>query len=161
MHRTTSAVAKPTTTTRQSANTAGFDATKCWVDASIAIAPNGVNEVGKTHTFTCTITQFAGTTVGTPAPDNTPCTVTKVSGPGTLGTPNPCLTSGGTGTCTVTSTSATAGVEEVHAATDVSVLGQSLHRTTSAVATPTTTPCQSANTAGFDATKCWVDASFF
>src|SRR5260221_729366 len=105
MHRTTSAVAKPTTTTRQSANTAGFDATKCWVDASIAIAPNGVNEVGKTHTFTCTITQFAGTTVGTPAPDGTPCTVTKVSGPGTLGTPNPCLTSGGTGTCTVTSTS--------------------------------------------------------
>ena len=43
----------------------------------------------------------------------------KVSGPGTLGTPNPCTTTGGS--CSVTLTSSTTGVTVLRATTAVSV----------------------------------------
>src|SRR6185436_14820355 len=72
-----------------------------------------------------------------------------VNGPGTLGTPNPCTTSGGTGNCSITLTSPTAGVTTLRASTMVAVGGLTLNR-----ATGDTHAGDSA-----DAVKTWVDAN--
>ena len=47
------------------------------------------------------------------APDGTPISFTIDSGPGGFTTPNPCTTAGGTGSCTITLSSAVTGVTTV------------------------------------------------
>jgi hypothetical protein len=101
------------------------------VDAQISITPNGTNRVGQTHTFTAHVSVNDGSGAGfVNAPDGTAISFTKDSGPGALGGPNPCTTEGGTGSCTITLTSATTGVTTVSAHTTVSVGGVSLTRNT-------------------------------
>jgi len=84
------------------------------------------------------------------APDGTLITFSIVSGPGSfVGGGNTCTTAGGTGSCTVQITSGSPGTTVVKAATDVVVLGVSLHRETG-----DGLPGDSAN-----ANKTWVDAN--
>ena len=75
-----------------------------------------------------------------------------------------CTTVGTTGSCSVTDSSTTGGLDEVQASTNVTVLGVSLSRATKAVSPAPTAPgsCQPTPTAtavGVDAVKCWVDAN--
>jgi hypothetical protein len=66
----------------------------------------------------------------TSAPNGTLITLTIASGPGSFTTANPCTTAGGTGSCTVTLTSAVAGTTVVNASVTLTVSGVSLTRTT-------------------------------
>ena len=100
------------------------------VDANIQISPNtDANPVGATHVFTGHVNVNDGNGFAN-APDGTQISFTIDSGPGTLGTPNPCTTSGGTGNCTITLTSATTGTTTVSAHTTVVVGGVALTRDT-------------------------------
>lgn len=112
-------------------------ATKTWIikpkgtpsDARISIGPSGTNTVGSPHIFTVHVDinpQGAGFVS---APDGTVIDVIKLSGPGTI-TGSPCITSAGTGSCTVIDNSSLAGVDIVSASTTVAVLGEPLIRTT-------------------------------
>ena len=102
------------------------------VDANIQITPDGINRVGQTHTFTAHVNVNAGSGFVN-APDGTQISFSKASGPGTLGTPNPCTTTGGTGSCTITLTSNDTGLTAVSASTTVNVGGQMLTRSTDGV----------------------------
>src|SRR5262249_35066046 len=82
------------------------------------------------------------------APDGTSISFTIDSGPGGFTTPNPCTTSGGTGSCTITLVSSTAGTTTVSAHTTLSVKRRPLTRNTD----------RTAGTSG-PAVKTWVDAS--
>jgi hypothetical protein len=101
-------------------------------DARISISPaTATNPVGTTHTFTAHVD--VQTDTGQPftnAPDGTLITLTISSGPGVFAPGNPCATSGGTGSCTVTLASTQTGTTVVNAATTVTVRGVALTRTT-------------------------------
>jgi hypothetical protein len=106
------------------------NANKNWVDANIQITPATANNpVGATHTVTGHVNVNTGSGFVN-APDGTQISFAIASGPGTLGTPNPCTTTGGTGSCTITLTSNTTGTTVVNASTTVTVSGVSLTRTT-------------------------------
>jgi uncharacterized repeat protein (TIGR01451 family) len=116
------------------------------VDANIQITPDGVNRVGDTHTFTAHVNVNDGTGF-TNAPDGTTINFT-VAGPGTFSAaPAQCVTSGGTGSCTIGLTANVTGVSVVTASTSVLVGGVSVTRSTNGVG---------ANSG--PATKRWVDA---
>jgi hypothetical protein len=140
-----------TTGTAQNTASGGSDnAQKLWVqpDANIQLTPGtATNAVGTNHTLHCHVNVSSDGTTFTNAPDGTVCTVTITSGPGTPTSQN-CTTSGGTGTCDVTITSATAGTTTLSASTTVTVNTVVLTRTTD-------------GTAGNSgpATKVWVDAN--
>jgi hypothetical protein len=82
------------------------------------------------------------------APDGTSISFTIDSGPGSFTTPNPCTTTGGTGSCQITLTSPTVGVTTVSAHTTVSVGGTTVTRHTDG--TGANSP---------PAVKRWVDAN--
>jgi hypothetical protein len=137
----------PVQTDGQGGNTG--DATKRFVDANIQISPNGVNRVGATHTFTAHVNVNDGLGGGfVNAPDGTAISFTIDSGPGSFTSPNPCTTSGGTGSCTITLSSAVTGVTTVSAHSTLLVSGVSLTRNTNGVG---------ANSG--PATKTWVNAA--
>src|SRR6266511_557317 len=103
------------------------------VDANIQISPNGVNRVGATHTFTAHVNVNDGTGLQN-APDGTTINFALNSGPGTFSAaPAQCVTSGGTGSCTIGLTSNVTGVSVVAASTSVLVGGVSLTRSTNGV----------------------------
>jgi adhesin/invasin len=105
------------------------NAVKTWVDANIQISPlTATNEVGSPHVLTAHVNVSSGGGFAN-APDGTTIAFAKVGGPGSLSASS-CTTSGGTGSCTVTLTSSTAGVTTVNASTTVVVGGLSLARTT-------------------------------
>jgi hypothetical protein len=138
----------------------GENAVKCWVDARISITPDGHNPVNSPHTFTCTIEIDTGSGF-VDAPDGTDCEVAITNGgPGTI-TGSPCQTV--SGSCTVTDNSATPGIDEVQACTDVEVLGLTLSRCTSDLSpNPTQTDCPAEGasvptTSGENAIKCWFE----
>jgi hypothetical protein len=106
----------------------GGPLTKTWVDANIAIAKNGTNEVGDKHTFTGHVNVNDGSGFAN-APAGTEIDFTIVSGPGSLSAAS-CLTVGATGECSVDLNSDDPGVTTVSAATDVTVGGLLLHRET-------------------------------
>src|SRR6266542_4596133 len=117
------------------------------VDANIQITPaTDTDEINDTHTLTGHVNINDGTGQ-TNAPAGTTISFAIASGPGSLGSSS-CLTSGGTGSCTVTLTSATPGTTVVNATTTVSVRGNALTRTTNGVG---------ANSG--PASKTWVDAN--
>ena len=100
-------------------------------DANISISPaTATNPVGTNHVLTGHVNvkpQFSFVN----APDGTQITFSIVSGPGSfVGGVNTCTTSGGSGSCTVSITSPTAGTTVVKAATDVTVNGVPIHRET-------------------------------
>src|SRR5262249_52129957 len=97
------------------------------VDANIQISPNGVNRVGQQHTFTAHVNVNDGNGAGfVNAPDGTTVAFSFNGGP--FG--HQCTTAGGTGSCTLTYSSPVSGVDTVRAQTAVTVLGQTLTRTT-------------------------------
>jgi hypothetical protein len=111
--------------------------------AKITIAPNGVNEVGNTHTFTATASVDPDETGYVPAANGTVITFSS-TGSGTF---NPssktCTTAGGTGSCTIDLTRSSVGTDVVTAC--FSALG--LNRCTDGTLDN-----------GAPATKYWVDA---
>jgi hypothetical protein len=107
------------------------DAVKTYVDANIQITPSATNRVGTTHTFTAHVNVNSGNGGGyVPAPDGTQISFTVDSGPGAFTTPNPCVTAGGTGSCTITLSSSLTGVSTVSAHSTLLVGGLSLTRHT-------------------------------
>jgi uncharacterized repeat protein (TIGR01451 family) len=104
-------------------------ATKTWVDANIEIGPNGTNPVGHTHTFTGHVKVNDGSGWEN-APNGTEIAFKIDSGPGGFTSTNPCLTSGGTGSCTIDLVSNVVGTTNVSAETNLSVGGVALKRTT-------------------------------
>jgi uncharacterized repeat protein (TIGR01451 family) len=151
LHATTSVTVAGKTLTRSTGDADvndGPDAQKTWVDANIQISPHtATNAVGDPHVYTATVQVNDGTGFG-PAPDGTPVTFSKVSGPGTF-TPadGQCTTTGGS--CTVSLLSSVPGVTTVSAATEITVGGIKLDRATGD---------QNAGD-GPDAQKTWVDAN--
>ncbi len=99
------------------------------VDANIQISPNGVNRVGQSHVFTAHVNVNGGTGFVN-APDGTQISFTIDSGPGAFTTTNPCTTAGGTGSCSITLSSAVTGVTTVSAHTTVAVGSVTLTRNT-------------------------------
>jgi len=114
------------------------DATKTWVDANIQISPaSATDPINDNHTLTGHVNVDNGSGSGEQnAPAGTLITFSIVSGPGSfVGGVNTCTTIGTTGSCTVQITSATAGTTVIHASTDVTVGGVSLHRETDGTGT--------------------------
>lgn len=122
-------------------------AVKTYVDASIAIANDGVNEVNDPHTVTATVKQNSGTG-GFVAAEGKTVTFTE-TGPGDI--PVSCVTAAD-GTCSVQLTSSAAGVSTVHAAVTLSVLGESITRETN-------TAINTAAGGSGDLTKRWIDGA--
>src|SRR5262249_15941550 len=104
--RDLSAVFTPTVTTAFSGSTGTYSLTV--VDANISITPNGTNPVNASHVFTAHVSVNSGSGFVN-APDGTSISFTIDSGPGHFTTPNPCTTSGGTGSCQITLTSTVTG----------------------------------------------------
>jgi uncharacterized repeat protein (TIGR01451 family) len=101
------------------------------VDASIQITPaSAINPISTNHVLTAHASVNGGSGFAN-APDGTQISFTIDSGPGSFTTPNPCTTSGGS--CTITLTSATPGTTVVSAQVTVTVAGISLTRTTNGV----------------------------
>ena len=95
-------------------------------DADISIAPDDVNDVGESHTFTVHVSSTFGG-VSSPVAGNTPTvTLTDANGDPITPTANTCATTGtdANGDCTVTFTSNVAGVVTGHAETTVNIGGQ-------------------------------------
>jgi hypothetical protein len=135
-------------TTAAQVATAGSSATVQNPDANIQITPpSATNHVGDTHTLTGHVNVSTDGTTFANAPDGTTINFTKDSGPGTLNASS-CVTSGGTGSCTVTLTSSQTGTTVVSAHTDVVVAGTPLHRDTNGVGA-NSNPAQ----------KLWVNAA--
>jgi hypothetical protein len=121
-----------TRSTNTAVNTAAGgsgDLTKRWVDGSVAITPDGVNEVGDPHTFNVTVTAIpsgAGTPafVITPAVAPAPDSMTS-----TCSTP---VVSGNTATCVITINNDTHGVFDANVTADITVGGVTMRRSTDA-----------------------------
>jgi len=106
------------------------DANKRYVDANIQLnPPSAMNPVSTNHVFTAHVNVNGGTGFGN-APDGTQISFTIDSGPGSFTTANPCTTSGGTGSCSITLTSATPGTTVVSAHVTINVAGVTLTRNT-------------------------------
>ncbi len=101
-------------------------------DARIAIAPNAVNEVGATHTFTVTFSKLVAG-VPSPVPDGTIVTVTltPANGAVVMNVVDNCGTTGTVGgTCTVSFKSNSAGAVTGTATGTVTIGGVPFTRTT-------------------------------
>src|SRR5262249_35076304 len=92
------------------------DATKTFVDAEIAIAPDATNEVGHSHTFTVTLMKALGDGAGfVPAAGEhvsfslTPSNGATIPNPPTGSCVGGGSTTDGSGQCTISFTSPTAG----------------------------------------------------
>src|SRR6266581_4351107 len=97
--------------------------------ATIAIAPDDVNQINEHHTFTVTILKTSGG-ISTPADDGTIATVTLTpeNGASVNVISDTCASTGTIGgICTVEFTSPTAGVVTGHAAANVQVQGFTFH----------------------------------
>ena len=134
--------------------------------ANISIAPNGVNEVGGTHKITATVTKKVVNT-SSPAPNGTVVNFTKTGAGSFVDDPAPgiqdsvdssdpgtdpfddCVTSGGTGQCSVWISSNAAGTTTVNASTSVD-FGSGVMKSASTTGT---------NGNSGPVTKRWVDGN--
>lgn len=99
------------------------------VDANIQISPlQDTDPINDSHVLTGHVNIDSGSGFVN-APDGTVINFSIVSGPGNLLTPS-CTTTGATGSCTDTLTSAVAGTTVVNASTSVVVSGVTLSRST-------------------------------
>jgi hypothetical protein len=144
----------------------GGNATKTFVDAYIEInPPTDTDPVGDTHTFTATVWVSDGLGGGyVPAPDGTSITfsyvgvhVGNIKTPSPPNPPNPCTTSGGTGSCSVDTTSTSAGQDTMQAETTVAVGSSTPGGPVSLFRKTGTASPGHAN--GGNAVKKWADAS--
>ncbi len=124
------------------------DAVKTFVDANIQITPTtAINPTSTNHVLTAHVNVDNGSGFAN-APDGTQISFTIETGPGSFTTSNPCTTTGGTGSCTITLTSATAGATVVSARVTLPVGGLLLTRSTTGTAGSSS-----------PATKLWAEAS--
>jgi uncharacterized repeat protein (TIGR01451 family) len=124
----------PITVATDGTGSNGSDAVKTFVDANIQLTPaTAINPVSTNHVLTAHVNVNGGSGFAN-APNGTEISFTIDSGPGSLTTANPCMTSGDTGSCTITLTSATPGTTIVSAHVTLSVGGVSLTRNTNAAA---------------------------
>src|SRR5262249_54094077 len=121
----------PLTVSTDGQNGNSADGVKTYVDANIQITPpTALNPVGTTHVLTAHVNVNPGSGF-VDAPAGTPITFAIVSGSGSfVNGVNTCTTLGTSGSCTATITSDQTGTTVVRATTTVSVLGDSLLRTT-------------------------------
>jgi hypothetical protein len=116
------------------------DAVKTYVDATISIAPSATNEVGKSHTFTVTLSKDVGDGAGFVAAAGEHVDVTLTDSNGASHTPptGSCTNAGANtdaaGQCTITFTSNAAGQVNGHATSTLSVGGVSITVATDGVA---------------------------
>jgi hypothetical protein len=98
------------------------------IDANTSLSPaTATNPVGRSHTVTCTINVNDGS--GFVGASGATCSISVTAGPNT-GTKGTCSTNA-SGQCSFSYTSnGTAGTDTIHASTDVTVAGLSLHRET-------------------------------
>ncbi len=114
------------------------DATKRFVDARIAIAPDDVNRVGETHTFTVTVTENAGLGAGWVAAAGEHVDFTLTNSLGALAVLNAAASTCDNvgpntdvnGQCTIVFTSNSPGLVTGHASSSVQVGGLSVFRQT-------------------------------
>jgi uncharacterized repeat protein (TIGR01451 family) len=112
----------------------GGNAVKTFVDANIQLnPPSAINPVSTNHVLTAHVNVNGGTGFAS-APNGTQISFTIDSGPGSLTTANPCTTAGGTGSCSITLTSATPGTTVVSAHVTLNVGGVTLKRDTNGTA---------------------------
>ena len=103
------------------------NAVKTFVNAAVTIAASATNEVGKSHTFTVTVTQDVGSNSGFVAAPGAHVDVTLTDSNGATHTAptGSCTTAGpntdGAGQCTITFTSNSAGEVTGHATATLSV----------------------------------------
>lgn len=114
-------------------------------DARISITPSGINPVGTNHTFTAHVDSNAS---GTFAPVSGALVTGALTGVGSFVGGNTCTTNA-SGDCTLTITSAAAGVSTVNVSTTVNVSGAQIFRSTATAPGPG---------GSGPATKNWVDA---
>ena len=132
-------------------------ATKTWVNAKIAIAPNATNEIGQPHTFTVTLQKDIGDGNGFVAAANEHVSFTLTNSNGASFTLNAasstCDDAGAntnaSGQCTIVINSNTAGKVTAHASSTLSVAGSAAFT----VATDGVAPNSG------DAVKTYVDAN--
>jgi len=125
------------------------DAVKTFVDANIQITPaSAINPISTNHVLTAHVNVNNGSGGFVNVPNGTQITFTIESGPGSFTTSNPCTTSGGTGSCTITLTSATTGVTVVSARVTLVVNGLTISRSTNGTGLNSSA-----------ATKLWADAT--
>src|SRR5262245_28470617 len=120
-------------------------------DAKISITPNGVNEVGKTHTFTVSVQKKDTSNGFTFGPAGGINVTGSLSGVGSFSGGNTCTTASSgpsAGTCTLTITSPKPGISTVSASANVPLQGDN----TASVTT------NGSNGNSGPATKRWVDA---
>ena len=160
IHATTTFMVGGVTLTRSTGSAVdshqdGLDVTKTWVDANVSLSPlSATNEVGTSHTVTCTIQQDKGHGGGfVVAPDGTTCNGSVLAGGPNAGSIGSCTVTNSLGTCTITySDTGGTGTDTIHATTTFSVSGVSMTRTTLASGTDI-------HNDGLDVTKTWVDAN--
>jgi len=119
-------------------------ATKTWVDASIAIGPNGNNPVGAPHTFTVTVMKDNGDGDGMRPADGEHVNFTLTDTDGASSTldagSSTCDTEGAntddSGQCTIVFTSTSAGTTTGNASVAVGIKGITVNRNTSANSGP-------------------------
>ncbi len=133
----------------------GVDVSKTWVDANISLSPaSATNEVGTSHTVTCTVQQDKGHGGGfVPGPDGTTCNGSVLAGGPNVGSIGSCTVSNGAGTCTINySDTGGTGTDTIHASATITVGGVPLNRSTQASSTDS-------HGDGVDVSKTWVDAN--
>lgn len=135
-HASTSVISGATTFYIETDGSGGnsSDATKEYVGAQIALSPlTATNDINQTHQITATIVINPGPNE-TLAPDGQLVTFTLANSSGAtaafVGGVDSCTTSGGTGACSVTIDSATAGTVTVNGFASVVVSGVTLERDT-------------------------------
>jgi Bacterial Ig-like domain (group 3) len=158
IHDTTTVGVSGVSLTRSSGDGHAGDspnATKLWIapDANIQISPlNAANEVGTNHVLTGHVNVSTDGTTFQNAPDGTTINFSLTNANGATAAfvgPSSCTTAGGTGSCTVTISSPTAGQTTISDTTTVTVIGVPLTRSSG-----DGLPGDSAN-----AGKTWVDAN--
>jgi uncharacterized repeat protein (TIGR01451 family) len=125
------------------------DAVKTFVDANIQITPaSAINPISTNHVLTAHVNVNNGSGAFGNAPDGTQISFTIESGPGSFTTSNPCTVTGGTGSCSITLTSATPGTTVVGARVTLLIGGVTVTRSTNGVGLNSSS-----------ATKLWADAT--
>ncbi|TMB95531.1 MAG: hypothetical protein E6J42_10390 [Chloroflexi bacterium] len=116
------------TFTRDTAGNSGpggnTGATKKYVDAYVTVVPNDINEVGNSHTFTCTATALVGNTGLTPSSFTLGCTVSPTPDSQTNTCASPTISANGlSASCTLTISNNASGVFTANASASICFTG--------------------------------------
>ena len=106
----------------------GGNAAKNWVGAKIAIEPDATNEIGASHTFTVTVSKDTGGGFQPAVGEHVDFSLTDSNGASHSAPTGTCAAAdtNAAGECTITFTSATAGMVTAHAVSTLAVDGHSI-----------------------------------